>query len=110
MRIRHRTDHRHTYKLIEESEHFYICCIGGDTPNDHSSFSKKYYEPVPTETWRDVTDECEFRYRVKNNTAGYELYVNGAREFFEDVYRVRKVQLCKHGDYEHAFIIEKREP
>jgi hypothetical protein len=91
------------WPVLEESDSYYIV----KTSSNVEAMPKSDWEPVPTETWRDVTAECVVRYchiEHDGSDIGSSCYIDGP------AYRLRKVQLCKHGDYEHAFIIEKREP
>jgi hypothetical protein len=118
MRIRRKHNYGGvTYKLIEESKNYYVCCVGGDTPDETSSFPKEYYEPVQTETWRDVTGECEYLAEGPDHLQG--LW-HGRTIVCPPAYRARKVQASRalddddigRGEEEVCwhFIIEKREP
>jgi hypothetical protein len=99
-----------THDVVEESEHYYIC---NATPFDNYVLRKDDCEEVLTETWRDVTGECEWSewsnqiaHRVSEAKSYWVEPSNG--------YRLRKV----HGQFglgEHnkftgtAFIVEKRD-
>jgi hypothetical protein len=100
-------------EVIEETEKHYI--VGAHRPG-HSVFadvvSKLHYEPVPTETWRDVTGECGLG--ADEVTLWHEGKGIIARSLG---YRIRKVQVCREGGFMDcdkcnmwAFKVEKREP
>jgi hypothetical protein len=85
-------------------------------------------EPIPTETWRDVTAECE----VHNNGMQIDHFVHGEPGHYGIIrvmgndnqrdgsflpYRIAKVPVCREGGFVDcgkcdmwAFIVEKREP
>jgi hypothetical protein len=67
-------------------------------------------EPIPTETWRDVTAECEFAPMYADGTTGTLWHTpDGGRYnvLKRPEFRLRKVT---DGVLDAAFIIEKREP
>jgi hypothetical protein len=86
------------------------------------------WEVVPTETWRDVTAECE----VHNNGMQIDHFVHGEPGHYGIIrvmgndnqrdgsflpYRIAKVPVCREGGFVDcgkcdmwAFIVEKREP
>jgi hypothetical protein len=79
------------------------------------------YEPIPTETWRDVSSECEFSARTDFPLGGYALKHNGTIISTNGShYRLRKMVLFERRPnppftnfYDaierEAFIVEKRE-
>jgi hypothetical protein len=72
-------DVQHTVRL--NGKEFYLFTDGSWCTSDS-------YEPVPTETWRDVTGECEV-FRGDDIKHG-DVFVIG-----EEGYRLRKVQLMQ---------------
>lgn len=66
-------------------------------------FKAKYLEPVPTETWRDVTDKTIIQ------DDGWLTFSLAPIAKISDGYRLRKVQCPMTYDFNYAFIIEKRE-
>lgn len=76
------------------------------------------YEPIPSETWRDVTGECvtEVQGRGKNSSPYIEegefVLHNGhklAKLICGGTHRLRKVQLRSYELTRWAFIVEKRD-
>ena len=55
MKVRHKINGNEFF-VTEESLSFYIC---QSSVCDHFAASKMHYEPVPTETWQDVTSGCD---------------------------------------------------
>jgi hypothetical protein len=122
MKVRHKRGHE-VYEVVDESPEFYIA--KSYLLSDHAIFAlpKSEYKPVPTETprvpvvtWRDVTGEC--RLDADGDAVWHEgksLFVL-RREHVVDGYRLRHVRLCwresldahYRGDYQDAFIVEKR--
>jgi hypothetical protein len=89
-----------THNVVEESEHYYIC---NATPFDNYVLRKDDCEPIPTETWRDVTGECE----IQNGRLVHGMY------FVENNPDYRRRKVPTHDLYmtnhQMAFIIEKRD-
>jgi hypothetical protein len=129
MKVRHKQSRKDAFQywdVIEESQNFYIVRNGLYKPGEEQRlvlFSKNDYEPVPTETWRDVTGECnithdkwppekQFGEGIAHN--GMVLY-EPTHWVPQDGYRLRKVHLLKHvypggcQTGQDAFIIEKKE-
>jgi hypothetical protein len=112
------------YTVQAETEKFYVTDhVGLD--GYFIALQKCYYEPVPTETWRDVTGECDTSAAgmwIKHDDL--VLYCPCHKESNEGGYRLRKVQLWKQKeqpwpsmtaqfpiqyDLVDAFIVEKKE-
>jgi hypothetical protein len=71
--------------------------------------SARCYEPVPTETWRDVTSECEFSERTDMPLGGYALKHNGTIiSLSGSHYRLRKERVTRGHENVYAFIVEKK--
>ena len=109
MKVRHRATYGYqtegdvTYDVIEESARFYIArSVGNAEP---VVLKKKDYEPVPTETWRDVTGGCSADYI---NDEGWHFSENGKYVWPGGGYRLRKVQFHNRIDA-WGFIIERKE-
>jgi hypothetical protein len=101
--------------VLEESASYYI--VVGPQGEGTMAVEKASWEPIPTETWRDVTGECRYlgaseerhgdciAHSEANSIASVCRVYNG--------YRLRKVQLMTGTDFsasrQWAFIIEKRE-
>jgi hypothetical protein len=99
------------YDVLEESAHFYIVYQGvGAGQMLMHALPKADYEPVPTETWRDVTAECEWDGR--DMFCGLNFIV-AKHDASSDRYRLRKVviETGAQGEppYRYAFIVQKRE-
>jgi hypothetical protein len=80
-------------------------------------FSENHWEPVPSETWRDVTGECEYLAEGPDHLLGLwhgrtivcppayrARKVQASRALDDDDLRIGEEEVCWH------FIIEKREP
>lgn len=88
------------YDILEESPSYYIV---RDYPQ---LLSKTDYEPVPEETWRDVTAEC-------SEKANSKWLHDGDLVMFpyQPNYRLRKVDIRSYDDPYHpkwAFIVERK--
>jgi hypothetical protein len=113
MKVRHKRHLGPHYEVVEESPSYYVVSDGWKTPTIERLLPKSDYEPIPTETWRDVTGECE----VQEGARGGVRIVHGM--FYVEGnggYRLRKVRI-KEGQVDDntwinatAFIVEKREP
>jgi hypothetical protein len=123
MRVRHKWGQLPgEHEVLEESENFYIL-------TDYCLLRKRDYEPIPTETWRDVTGECEFSCPQDCHISLWHSIGAGRYDVIarinngNDLYRLRKVQLMqpegatvKEGGIfgtqfliKEAFIVEKRD-
>lgn len=96
------------FEVVEESPNFYI--VHGDELTGLEPVPKRYWEPVPADTWLDITGEC-----VNHNDPSI-LHQNGA--FICELprgYRFQKVNLLNPGDGlgtyrgQWAFIVERKE-
>ena len=106
--------------VIDMGDDYYKEAIGA-LPGAWQIYLKSSWEPVPTETWRDVTAECEW-------DGNYTIAHRNGHKMLGDVvvaaangYRLRKVQLYDkkgHDTVHHidfyesvdAFIIERKDP
>jgi hypothetical protein len=128
MKVRHKQSRKDAFQywdVIEESPNFYIVRNGLYKPGEEQRlvlFSKNDYEPVPTETWRDVTGEMKVtdtwpsKYGHSNAIADdddYVLWIPATQHERVKQYRLRKVRLCDGSSAPctevYAFIVEKRE-
>jgi hypothetical protein len=104
-RLSDKGDYR--WELLHKLGPYFICIPRESGPP--VALHQDDYEEVPTETWRDMTGECEIRDLV-------EIYHNGLRVVWANGYRLRKVQIQNgwrdeiHPRIIDAFIVEKREP
>jgi hypothetical protein len=123
MKVRHKGtvakhgDKAADYDVLEESPSYYIVRWDHAPEGMPPHFvSKADYEPVPTETWRDVSSDCDYTeagWQISKSNNGYFNWPH-----IPDGYRLRKVKVNRgfvpeegcvmNGDY--AFIVEKREP
>jgi hypothetical protein len=59
MKVRHKQHIKTEYEVIEESPSYYIAWIITEGVKWGPTMCKKEeFEPIPTETWRDVSDDC----------------------------------------------------
>lgn len=123
MKVRHKDDPTgFTYLVVDESPCFYI----GQVLNhgENHALLKSQYEPIPEETWRDVTENCVPDRNGFIRDVKHDVLI--CREEGKG-YRFHKVMLwksptsaVKREDYDNlvlagfrgvdAFIIEKKEP
>lgn len=104
MKVRHKSKLlSNILTVLEESASYYI--VVGPQGEGTVAVEKASWEPIPTETWRDVTAECEVK--------GVDLFYHGGLVVAEH-YRLRKVPVFDEGGQNllnrWAFIVEKREP
>jgi hypothetical protein len=116
VRIRHKRDESGTFPVIDESQLFYVVGDGELGDSYTHALPKADWEPVPTETWRDVTGECDMVDQPAKDCYPYsQIFEHEGRGFLKvgKGYRLRKVDL-NHGiervGRDYAFIVEKREP
>jgi hypothetical protein len=109
MKVRHKRGHE-VYEVVDQSPRYYVGQNYSLSGSATFALPKSDYEPLPTETWRDVTEEI-------GESEHYTLWHGGHLVLnVEKGYRLRKVRLCwresldahDRGDYQDAFIVEKR--
>lgn len=95
--------------VVEDSPTFYIGHIevGDGCPVELKLLRKSEYEPIPTETWRDVTSDCDY------TEAGWQISKSNNGYFnwpcIPDGYRLRKVHFHEMTGNDYAFKVEKRD-
>jgi hypothetical protein len=127
VKVRHKLiKEKYELVVVEESPSYYI--VVGPQGEGAIAVEKHCYEPIPTETWRDVTSDCE----AHNNGTQLDYFVHGEPGHYGIIrvmgndnqrdgsflpYRLRKVSVCREGGFTDcgkcnmfAFIVEKREP